>query len=124
MQDPRTIERRLQLDSPVLERLVLPAVPVLGQGPGVDLRGQLRQASQVHPRQGCGDEDRVGGRAAVRRQLIGPGTDRPGERLGNAAFGQRRRDLGVGGGPPDPRSVRDGGAFGDSGLVTSQARGL
>ena len=63
---------------------------------------------------------RAGSRPRPRWQsgeLAGPPADGPGDRLRDLPGGQRRGDLRVRGGPPDPRGVPGGGALGHVGLV-------
>ena len=89
--DPGAGERGLHPELPVLER-GLRVIGVLGQGPGVDLGGQRGQVFLAGPGPGRGEQDVIGGRAALPRQLAGPAADDPGHRLGHrGALGQRQR---------------------------------
>ena len=106
----------------VLERR-LRVIGVLGQGPGVDLGGQRGQVFLAGPGPGRGDQDVIGGRAALARQLAGPAADDPGHRLGHrAALGQRQGDLRVGHDPVGPARQAQGRALGHPGAV-DQPRG-
>ena len=116
-QHPGALEGGLQLDRPVLERLIPLLAGVVGQGAGVDLAGQPGQVPQVRACLGGGEQDRIRGLAAVFGELVGPQADRPGERLRDLPSGQRLRDLGMGGGAAGPGGVGDGGALGDAGAV-------
>ena len=121
---PRAAERGLEPDLPVLEAgQQVVVLLVLGQGPGVDLGGQGGQVALAGPGPGRGNQDAVGGVAAAGGESVGPAADQPGHRLGQGgSFGQRREDLGVGGGAAGPAQVTAGGAFGDAGAV-DQPRG-
>ena len=121
-QHPGAVERGLQLDRPVPERLIPVLARVLRQRPGVDLPGQRGQVPQVRARPGRGEQDRVRGRAAVPGQLVRPLADGPGERLRDLPSGQRPRDLGMRGRPPGPRGVRHRSALGDPGSVDQPRR--
>jgi hypothetical protein len=79
----RALERRRQLHGSVIG--LRGVILGLGQGAGMDLRGQLRQAGQIRAAEGGGDQDRVGLVPAVLRQFVGPGAQGPGHRLGYLA---------------------------------------
>ena len=122
-QDARALEGRLQLDRPVLERLIPVLVRVLGQGPGVDLAGQPGQVPQVHPRLRRRQENLVRGRTAVFGESVRPLADGPGVGLRYLPRSQHGRHFGMRGGPADPRGVGRRGTSGDPGLVDQPGSG-
>jgi hypothetical protein len=69
-------ERGLHPELAVLEGR-LRVVLGLRQGPGVDLGGQAGQIVLTGPGPGRGDQDVIGGGAAIGRELAGPAADGP-----------------------------------------------
>ena len=120
--DPGAGEGGLDPDLPVLEpglRVIL----ALGQGPGVDLRGEGSEVFLAGPGPGRGDQDLIGGGPAGPGELAGPLADGPGHRLRHdGALGQGREDLGVGDGAAGPAQMAAGGALGHPGPVDQPRR--
>ena len=96
----------------------------VGEGAGVDLRGQGGQVLPPGARLGRGDQDVIGGGPALARDLVGPAADGPGHRLGqHGALGQRRRDLRVRQHAAGPAQVTAGCALGHPGAVDQPGGG-